>query len=63
MGTEGRGFNSHPGVFLCPCVGPVPSIGLTLTWFMWDRNLALHVTLHFRQLILFKICVALPTFV
>ena len=32
-------------VFLCPCVGPVPSVGLTLTWFTWDRNLALHVTL------------------
>ena len=28
------------------CVGPVPSVGLTLTWFIWDRNLALHVTLH-----------------
>ena len=39
-------------VFLCPCVGPVPSVGLTLTWFIWDRNLALHVTLHSRQLIL-----------
>ena len=33
-------------VFLCPCVGPVPSVGLTLTWFIWDRNVALHVTLH-----------------
>ena len=42
-------------VFLCPCVGPVPSVGLTLTWFIWDRNLALHVTLHSRQLILFQI--------
>ena len=21
-------------VFLCPCVGPFPSVGLTLTWFM-----------------------------
>ena len=42
-------------VFLCPCVGPVPSVGLTLTWFIWDRNLALHVTLHSLQLILFKI--------
>ena len=20
-------------VFLCPCVGPLPSVGLTLTWF------------------------------
>ena len=40
-------------VFLCPCVGPVPSVGLTLTWFIWDRNLALHVTLHSLQLILF----------
>ena len=26
-------------VFLCPCVGPVPSVGLTLTCFIWDRNL------------------------
>ena len=42
-------------VFLCPCVGPVPSVRLTLTWFIWDRNLALHVTLHSLQLILFKI--------
>ena len=23
-------------VFLCPCVGPFPSVGLTLTWFIWD---------------------------
>ena len=42
-------------VFLCPCLGPVPSVGLTLTWFIWDRNLALHVTLHSFQLTLFKI--------
>ena len=42
-------------VFLCPCVGPVPSVGLTLTWFIWDRNIAPHVTLHSLQLILFKI--------
>ena len=41
-------------VFLCPCVGPVPSVGLTLTWFIWDRNLALYVTLHSLQLILLK---------
>ena len=26
-----------------PCVGPV---GLTHTWFIWDRNLALHITLY-----------------
>ena len=25
-------------VFLCPCVGPFPSVGLTLTLFIWDRN-------------------------
>ena len=31
-------------VFLCPCVGPFPSVGLTLTWFIWDRNRALHIT-------------------
>ena len=29
-----------------PCVGPFPSVGLTLTWFIWDRNLALHITLY-----------------
>ena len=23
-------------VFLCPCVGPFPCVGLTLTWFIWD---------------------------
>ena len=33
-------------VFLCPCVGPFPSVGLTLTWFIWDINLALHITLY-----------------
>ena len=22
------------------------SVGLTLTWFIWDRNLALHITLY-----------------
>ena len=32
-------------VFLCPCVGPFPSVGLTLTWFIWGRYLALHITL------------------
>ena len=26
-------------------MGPVPSVGLTLTWFIWDKNLAFHVTL------------------
>ena len=30
-------------VFLCPCVGLFPSVGLTLTWFIWERNLALHI--------------------
>ena len=33
-------------VVLCPCVGPFPSVGLTLTWFIWDTNLALHITLY-----------------
>ena len=33
-------------VFLCSCVGPFPSVGLTLTWFIWDWNLALHITLY-----------------
>ena len=47
---------SHPGqnqfaltlvrVFLCPCVGPFPSVGLRLTWFIWGINLALHITLY-----------------
>ena len=32
-------------VFLCPCVGPLPSVGLTLTWFIWGTKLALHITL------------------
>ena len=39
-------------VFLCPCVGPVPSVWLTLTWFIWDKNLELHVTLHSLRLTL-----------
>ena len=34
-------------VFLCPCVGPVPSVGITLTWFIWVENL--HFTLHFNR--------------
>ena len=33
-------------VFLCPCVGPFPSVGLTLAWFIWDRNRALRITLY-----------------
>ena len=32
--------------FFCPCVGPFPSVGLTLTWFIWDGNPALHITLY-----------------
>ena len=32
-------------VILCPCVGPFPLVGLTLTWFIWGTKLALHVTL------------------
>ena len=27
-------------------MGPFPSVGLTLTWFIWDRNLALHITFY-----------------
>ena len=27
-------------------MGPFPSVGLTLTWFIWDRNRALHITLY-----------------
>ena len=41
-------------LFLCPCVDPFPSVGLTLTWFIWDRNIE-HFTLHSIQLTLFKI--------
>ena len=33
-------------VFLCPCVGPFPSVGLTLSWFIWDISLALHISLY-----------------
>ena len=36
-------------VFLCPCVGPFPSVGITLTWFIWGRKLA-HFKLHSNQL-------------
>ena len=32
-------------VFLCPYAGPFPLVGLTLTWFIWGRNLAFHITL------------------
>ena len=32
-------------VFLCPCVGPFSSVGLTLTWFILGKYLALHITL------------------
>ena len=32
-------------VFLCPCVGTIPSLGLTLTWSI-GRKWALHVTLY-----------------
>ena len=29
----------HPGqVFLCPCVGPIPLVGLTLTWSILVEN-------------------------
>ena len=32
-------------VFLCPCVGPFPLVGLMLTWFVRDTKLALHISL------------------
>ena len=34
-------------VFLCPCVGPIPLVGQTLTWFIhvWGTKLALLITL------------------
>ena len=28
-------------VFLCPCVGPFPSVGLTITWFIFIFNSSL----------------------
>ena len=38
------------------CVGPFPSVGLTLTWFIWERNRALHITLYsVRSIIVFLI--------
>ena len=31
-------------VFLCPCVGPFPSVGLTLTWYMgWNISTSHHI--------------------
>ena len=31
-------------VFLCPCVGPFPSVGLTLTWYMgWNISTLHHI--------------------
>ena len=31
-------------VFLCPCVGPFPSVGLTLTWYMgWNISTFHHI--------------------
>ena len=30
------------GVFLCPCVGPFPFLGLTLTWYMVCNICTLH---------------------
>ena len=31
-------------VFLCPCVGPFPSVGLTLTWYMgWNISTSNHI--------------------
>ena len=32
-------------VFLCPCVGPIPSVGLTLTWSMGWNTRTLHYIL------------------
>ena len=29
-------------VFLCPCVAPIPLVGLTLTWFTWEDNSTSH---------------------
>ena len=41
-------------VFLGPCVGPIPSVGLTLTWSM-GRKLALHITLSLNLLYLLPV--------
>ena len=49
MGTEDvkvTAMNMYKYKEMGPCVGPFPSVGLTLTWFIWDRNLALHITLY-----------------
>ena len=27
-------------------MGPFPSVGLTITWFIWDISLALHISLY-----------------
>ena len=32
-------------VFLCPYVSPFSLVELTLTWFIWGKNLELHITL------------------
>ena len=42
--TQHEKFLTLVRVFLCPFVGPFPSVGLTLTWIIWGRNLALHIT-------------------
>ena len=49
---EKSSFPTLVRVFLCPCVGPFPSVALTLTWFIWDRNRALHITLYSVNVIL-----------
>ena len=45
--------------FLCPCVGPIPSRGLMLTWSM-GRKLALHITFYIQFVL--NISATRPTF-
>ena len=42
VGIEPKVVGSIPTlvrVFLCPCVGPFPLVGLTLTWFIYESSL------------------------
>ena len=52
---EVREFDSHPGqnfaLSLCgpkSCVGPIPSVGLTLAWHgLWVESPALYITFYY----------------
>ena len=49
-------------VFLCLRVGPFPLVGLTLTWVIWGRNLALHIALKSVKSVCSNISASRPTF-